>query len=570
MIGKPISQPHETPAEPDRSRTTVRRWYRVVLPLAAVLLYLPGINWGIPSLVSWSQDSISALRTIGPVRHAAEGWKGRYPPLHYYLLYATYRPALAAWASQDATDHNSKRDLPTLDAPKMGTLMLIARGVSIVMAIAAAMGVFFATLALTGDDLAALAAALALMLGAAFAYFARLGNVDVPAACWISWSVFFYIKCINEPDARHALLLGFFGSLAISTKDAMAGIYPGMALTLLILETARLRQDRPLSTAVRGACLQPRWVLGLVAFALPYLFLNGALTDPQPYLDRMRYWLDASPNSICGQQLRYDDLFDLTAATVRYGAAAVGWPWLMLTAIATVGACWQHRKMAVLTLLPCLSYYVLVIVRIDFVYARFLFPMLVLLAMPTGWMVARLCRGARSTAWWRFGALGAAVVPTILYTCSVSLEMLADSRYAAEAWFDEHVPRERSVGAFLLDEKRPLKPQYLPRVHEMGYPTYPVAMSLESFRRPQPDYLILTSYNYEDFNPEQRKVMTLLGSGKLGYETVAEFHSRFLPTQAPNRGRASLLSLAGWGTPTPGKISPTILVLRRTNQSRGR
>ncbi len=564
MTGEPMSQPGDASIEPRRSSTTGRAWYLLVLPLVAIVLYVPGINWGAGSLVSWSQDSISGLRTIGPVRNAAQGWKGRYPPLHYHLLYATYLPALAAWTSQGLSPEGTQNNLPDLDAQKMGTLVLIARGVSVVMAIAAGLGVFFTTLALTKDDLAALAAALSLMLGAAFAYFAHLGNVDVPAVCWISWSVFFYIKCISQRNARHALLLGFFGSLAISTKDAMAGLYPGMAVALLILEFARLRQHQSLPLAIRGACLQLRWVWGLVAFALPYLFLNGVLTDPQPYLDRMRYWLDASPDSICGQQLRYGNLFDLSAATVSYGAAAVGWPLLALTATATLWTCWNHRKTAVLTLLPCLTYYVLVIVKIDFVYSRFLFPILVLLALPTGLLVARMCRGARASAWWRIGLLSAILIPTVLYSGAMSLEMISDSRYAAEQWFRKNVPVDRSVGAFLIDEKTPLKPQYLPRVHEMGYATYPVAMSRESFQRPQPEYLLLTSYNYEDFDAEQRNVMALLRSGELGYQTVAEFRGQYLP------GRRSLLALAGWGSPIPGKISPTILVMRSTNQSQER
>jgi len=141
-------------------------------------------------------------------------------------------------------------------------------------------------------------------------------------------------------------------------------------------------------------------------------------------------------------------------------------------------------------------------------------------------------------------------VPTIMYAWSINAEMLTDSRYQAEAWFQENVPQSASVGAFS-------KQQYLPRLLEIGYQTYAVEMNRESFERPQPEYLILSSYNYEDFDDTQRDCMDALVNGELGYSRIATFEGRFL-----GAGR-SWLSLAGWGTPTPGKISPTLIVMKR-------
>jgi hypothetical protein len=115
----------------------------------------------------------------------------------------------------------------------------------------------------------------------------------------------------------------------------------------------------------------------------------------------------------------------------------------------------------------------------------------------------------------------------------------------------EHVERPTSVGAFS-------KPQYLPRLPELGYATYQVEMARESFDRPQPDYLVLSSYNYEDFDHAQQVCMRELLAGHLGYTPVVTFGGRYLGTGS------CWLSIAGWATPTPGKISPTITVLRRT------
>ena len=96
------------------------------------------------------------------------------------------------------------------------------------------------------------------------------------------------------------------------------------------------------------------------------------------------------------------------------------------------------------------------------------------------------------------------------HAVAVDAEMITDSRYAAEAWFRKNVDPSSSIGAFS-------KPQYLPRLGELGFATYSVKMSHESFDNPQPDYLVLTSYNYDDFDARQRECMSDLLSGRLGY-----------------------------------------------------
>ena len=127
---------------------------------------------------------------------------------------------------------------------------------------------------------------------------------------------------------------------------------------------------------------------------------------------------------------------------------------------------------------------------------------------------------------------------------------LPDSRYAAESWFVRHADPGSSVGAIS-------DPQYLPRINDIGLATYRVEMTQAAFERPQPDFLVLSSYNYEDFDNRRRACMRDLLAGRLGYVAVASFKGRYLGSQA------HWLSIAGWGAPIPGKISPTITVLRR-------
>jgi len=516
-------------------------------------LYLPGIGWGLPGTVSWSQDTIAGTRTLGAVAQWPQEWKGRYPPLHYLILRAAYTPVLRHWDRTGERTVDPETGNVSLAPPhdeKIGLLILIARVVSVIMGIAAALGLFAAVRILTGDEIAAGLGAAAFAIGPAFTYFAHLGNVDAPSMCWFTWSLYFYARLLNAGRTTDAVLLGLLGSLAICTKDATAGAYPGMAIVLLAGETSRRMREERFVPALLHACLQPKWLAGAAAFVLPYALLYNVFLDPHSYLERMRYWLAPDAETVHAAQHRYSNQVQLLIAAVWYAAGAVGWPLLAAMPASILFTLRRHSAAALAMLIPAAGHYVLVIVQIDFVYERFLFPAIALACVLVGIAGAALVRGTRIRPEVRFGLPCVIFFLTLGCATAVDLEMLTDSRYAAEQWFRANVEPPSSVGAFS-------HPQYLPRLHEMGYATYPVSMKRETFDVPQPEFLVLTSYNYEDFDEQQRACMTDLVTGRLGYEPVAEFQKRFLGTWS------HLLSVAGWGTPIPGKISPTISIMRR-------
>jgi len=527
------------------------------LTLLGLALYTPGLGWGIPATVSWSQDTIAGVRTLGAVEHWPEVWLGRYPPLHYLVLYGVYRPVLSHWRAtgQLVTGHDTGEEILTPpQATKIGLLLLLARGVSVVAGIVAGLGLYAATRRLLDDPLAATLAAAALMAGAAFTYFAHLGNVDVPSLAWFCWSVYFYVRLLDSGRSLDAALLGLLASAAISTKDPLAGAYPGMAVVLLVEQTRRLLREHRLPAALLRALLRPPWLLGLACFAIPYLWLYGAFSNPHAYLDRLRYWLTPAAESLHARQVRYDTTMALIGAMVRYAAGAVGWPMLAAIVVSTVLAVRRWPRPALVVLLPAATYVLTVIVPIRFVYSRFLLAPLALSCILLGKAASTFCRASLLPAGLKAAVVAAVVCLSLGYAAAIDAELLTDSRYAAERWFEQNVPRTATIGASS-------PPQYLPRLPERGYRTYSVEMTRDAFDHPQPEYLLLSSYDYEDYDVDQRTCMNDLVAGRLGYEVAATFRGRFLGT-----GR-SWLALAGWGAPVPGKISPTIIILRRAARS---
>lgn len=546
--GKETEAPSSIPAPSARRR----RWPAPLIVTSIVILfYLPGLRWGLPGAVSWSQDTIAGVRTLGAFDQWPQKWAGRYAPLQYLILRGVYEPVLQHWEATgqlEVDPATGRISLAQPHAPKIGLLFLIARFVTVAMAAACGLGIWAAARAFGADDLASGLATVAFMTGAAFCYFAHLGNVDVPSICWFAWSLYAFGRLLHTGAMRFALLLGLFGTLAISTKDATAGLYPGMALVLIVAETYRGAARQPLLRALFGAVFQVKWLVGIIVFVVPYLALYGAFGDWDAYRARMTYWLDPPLESLHAEQLRYGGQFELLTATVRYAAGAVGWPMLVAMFLSCGYALVRRCRLALTLLVPAAGYYLFVICKIEFVYSRFLFAPLLLVSILLGLMFADLLRRIDWSPVYRYGPALVVFLPTFAYAWTVDAEMMTDSRYRAEAWFRENVPLSASVGAFS-------NPQYLPRLHDMGYATYPVEMRRASFDRPQPDYLLLTNYNYDDFDERQHVCLRELLDGMLGYERAADLEGRFL---------GSWLGLAGRGAPKPGKISPTLIVLRRS------
>ncbi len=528
-----------------------------------LLLYVPGINWGLPGIVSWSQDSIGATRTTGAVTGWPDHWLGRYPPAHYLLLYSAYQPILSYWTSSGQLQRASDSPKLLFKPPheqKIGVLLLIARCISVLFAIGTGIGLWCAARAFNLDWLSSLLAALTMMIGACFTYFAHLSNVDMPSLCWLSWSLYFYARLLTSPHGLSAAMLGVCTALAVATKDSAAGMLGGMAVVLLVNQYTKHRKHLGVAIALRRALLHWHWLIGLTTFFIVYASITDLVWNTEAYLARLRYWVSPTAGTLHAAQHRYESQGQLLVATFRYTASAVGWPMLIAMGISVIYIIRHRTKIAFALLIPAIGYYLIVIMPIGFVYARFLLPPLLVVSICMGITFATFIQNTNMTSVSRAVIVAVIFLPTLGYSIAVDAEMITDSRYKAEHWFKNQIDTAASVGAFSMNDKPRLRPQYLPRLHELGYATYPVVMKLTSFSRPQPDFLVLTNYNYEDYDEQQHSCMRKLLAGDLGYDVVAQFERQYLGDGS------SWLSLAGWGTPHLGKISPTLIVLQRRDQ----
>ena len=114
---------------------------------------------------------------------------------------------------------------------------------------------------------------------------------------------------------------------------------------------------------------------------------------------------------------------------------------------------------------------------------RYNLPLCLILSFFGGWAVSAIWRagGGRYKAA-KAAALGLVFAYGLLYSASVDALMVSDARYEAERWIKQNISEEAVIG-------RACPLEYAPRLN--GYNSLSLQLSLDDFRKRQPDYVIL-------------------------------------------------------------------------------
>jgi len=195
-------------------------------------------------------------------------------------------------------------------------------------------------------------------------------------------------------------------------------------------------------------------------------------------------------------------------------------------------------------------------VRIHFSYPRFFLASLPAFSLFTGKAFADWLGLRKVPAVVRAAPVIFVYGASVLYCIGIDLEMVTDSRYAAERWFAKNVDRRTHVAAI-----SPVT--YAPRLFLEGFPisfrcrwdrdtTEEVLREKPAY----PEYIIMTEkwYTGSRFDRDFRKAIF---DGSLGYEQVAAFENKYLWP------KKTIFGFAGWPIARYNLVSPKIMVLRK-------
>jgi hypothetical protein len=397
----------------------------VVLAGAGVL-FAAGIWWGWPA--AWAPDELDPGIVRDAIhRHFSQGWFDKYPPLHYYLLALVYTPVLIAgqlhWLNPDST---FVREL----------LFMLGRVLTLAMAVAT-----LAVLAVIAERTLGRRFGWPTALCAAafmpFVFYAKTVNVDGPYIFWFAVSLLFLVQAYERASLRATIGFGVAAAAAIATKDQAYALY---VLPSLHLAWRLARQPGGVAALAAGAGA------GLATLALAHNLLFNYEGFRQhvdlitgPASDDYRMF----PMTAAGE-------WSLAKATAAQVIWTLGWPGiaLILIALAPVksGEVRPPLRKLVWIALASISYYLVFIAVVGYVYDRFLLPVTSMLALVAGAGVRRLLDDWGAM---RLGRIAAALLIGWLVwrVASIDALLVRDSRYTAEAWLRAHVERHAIVAS---------------------------------------------------------------------------------------------------------------------------
>ena len=233
-------------------------------------------------------------------------------------------------------------------------------------------------------------------LSGVFAYYARVGNLDVPYLFWVvlSWLlVWRYI--FSKPDRKLVVLAAIAGALAIGTKDQAIGVEFGLGLVLLFVSP-----EGPLHT-IRARIKTAFW-FGCALF-LTYL-ITAIAVNPWRWWAHMAFRMVVPdpeyPATVWGQWHVFLRSVEKTSNILSPGGLLLGALGLVL--LLRTGAL---RKVAVLFIPPA-AYYASVIMVSRWIEERYLLPVAFALALCAGFAVSEFLIWVRRKRMARYIVLG--------------------------------------------------------------------------------------------------------------------------------------------------------------------
>jgi len=473
--------------------------------LLAVVVLSFGLNatavgWGLPSRFAWAPDEIQPAIILQGIdeRFSGDWHQPAYPPFHYYVLAVSYLPVLTL----DIVDVDSVTGRTLFYY--FGRLISLGMGVGILLTIYCLGVAIF-------DRRTALLATLIAAFTAPFVYYAKIANLEVPAAFWVLLSLYFFVQHIKTDSSRDLVLFAVTAAIAMCTKDQAYAFYI-LPVGLYLVQRYR-RKDQTQAIFDR-----PR-VLAAVTGTLVFLTIHNVIFNFWGFVHHFEeiLWARSHYTSFEGSLSQ----LGLFAQSLRHVEFALGWP-VTLACVLGVGLVIRGRRtnpLPLWLLLSGISYYLFFIAPVRSTWLRYIVPLVLILSLFGGHFLASLW--GRGVRWHRAGIL-VALGYSFLYAASVDVLLLNDSRYEVERWLSARVQPDDIVG-FVGPE------YYLPRLDDV--PARRVRPTETALERARPDYLVVNPEYAARFEPGTREgeLFSSLATGRSGYGLALRYQSQPAP-----------------------------------------
>jgi hypothetical protein len=416
------------------------------LPLLCVLLLalalrVWGITWGLPSAThyfSYHPDESVMLETSSVTMNVFAGHL-----LPHYYNYPSLQLYLVCFANTLGALFGEVEIVPKAFAvwyPEWAKMYLVGRSLTVGMSVGT-VWVTYAVGARLWGRRAGLAAALLLAVMPLHAQQSHFLTVDVPATFWVMLSLLWSVRLATDDPKplRAALWAGVFAGLAAATKYNMALVILPLLLACAVRPTLTAS---PFPLGRGNACAGVGLLASLLAF---FAACPGAILESSTFLKDIRF-------EAIHVQNRDDPTFRDTGSGFVYHIthnldAGMGLPLLVLALVSLGYALYRRQRGDALLAAFALPYYILIslaAVR----YARYTIPLLPILALWAGRMLAEGSRLPSSL--FRRGTVAVGALAALL-TCGSAVVLVSvmadeDTRDAALSWLNVNAASPLKIG----------------------------------------------------------------------------------------------------------------------------
>lgn len=458
-----------------------------ILILAAII-YLIGIDWGLPHIISWQSDTLAPMRPLkGMFSFYSFGYFHKYPFVHSFILSVVNIPVIAVYGVIYLINGGSLN--PTLFSEAIQTsetlatiLILEDRLVGVIMTLGLIYNLFLITRKLFGRE-AALFSALFVVLNQGINHLAHVAKVEVPYLFWGTLAIYALIWAVETKERNYYIFSAIFSGLCYGSKDQGYAFF--VLPFLLVIIIYPLYQDWK-----NRQWNKTYWKESFLGFAIAFwgafIIVENLILNWSGFMKRVDHLTGdagfrsaAYPETFLGNLGMFGDAFIQLNALVT--------PIIVIFLITGLIYMVKEKKRSFFYTLPlwvCLSFYLTFLMIVRQTMPRFITSLAIFLTPYAGWGAAKLYNKIKLVV------LILLVVP-LFNTLLINFALLTDPRYEMEKYMEE-ITQDGDVIEYYSFQ------QYVTRFPE-GTTGVVVKSPPENFYdldKREPDYILLTSKWY--------------------------------------------------------------------------
>ena len=466
------------------------------------IIFLIGINWGLPSSEDWHSDSLAPYYPLlGLSQGFSFGYLNKYPLVHQVILAVLNLPvAIVAFINSNPMEGLSlSKFLMLIRSPEYASVLTFTDRL-----VSAAMGLgiiywMYRSVKELFNERTALITAFLLSFDAVLNFYSHMAKVEVPYIFWGVLGMYMLIRVIKYEQLKDYIYLALFSCLSYGTKDQGYALF---VLPFIFYLAIYKVMYRDVAVSIGKTIFRKNFLWFCLAFIVITLVTQNVFFNLEGFIYRFEILTGWNGQRSMAYTLAPAGIWALFVDCIRSIIDdAIGLPLFLLYAagvILFVIHRFSDRKDFIeksIFLIGALSTYLFFVQVSRQDAVRFLLPITIFLTVYGAYLLnflyEKLSGKLRIFA---YAVCSLIFLYSFYLTFSVNMNFLNDLRYETEEWMADNIHAGSTIEYYAYLH-------YLPRFQK-GISSYRITNDALSIEKRKPNYIVLTSHYYTRFLPE--------------------------------------------------------------------